>query len=309
MASPRRRCANCGKPLEGRPNQKTCSPACRAALKRTRDRTNKRQELRALAAVETEFPAEGPDEVQAAIQRRRDDVIREAFVDELRPVLREAIDEDVIRAIKGMVGLAPAAILALKQDLESGDAVLRSKAASLIIKYTMGNNLVTPTREGSQGGLTIINQLPDAPQAAVLETGQTEDVIDAEVDEDDDARRCESCRLPRPASDFVGDAPICNHCLADRRARAFDAILSKDALRQSETAEIIQRQGGVGQPEVHQAGPGLQPGDLRTPGVVPERPANPAGFEGGGDPAGTQAVRGAPFSGPPDPKRYSNGSD
>jgi len=231
--------------------------------------------------------ASAADSIRAILAGKTEDAIREAFIEELRPVVREAIDEDAVRAIKGMVGLAPAAILVLQEDLSAEDPVLRQRAAALIMKYSLGNPNAMPPREAAGAGLTIINQMPDA--------GQVDPPVEAEV-VDDETRRCESCRLDRPRSAFVADAPVCGTCVEQRKAAIFEAhgLSSQDAEREPSPTAPLQREGFAGRSQVHQVGAGVQPGQFRTTGVVQIRQA---------DQLGTPA-----FGGPPDPKRWSNGS-
>lgn len=308
MATPARRCLICGKSLVGRgPRAQTCGEAHKKALQRRNARR-----------IDTEREAAGRgadtmDEITSLVNFKTQDAIRAAFVEEVRPIIREAIDNDAIRAIQGMVGLAPAAIMVLAQDLKSDDPVLRSKAATLVVKYTMGNQLVTPPRVDQSAGLVIVNQLPRPAVTAVDGTPPPE--LPPAVDTDE-VRRCDTCALDKPLVEFPGDGPRCEQCLAEAKARVIDqflkpdertALTSANALRQSTTAEDVQRQSISGRSQVHQAGAGLQPGDLRPQWMVPERHANPAGHEGGSPPQGPVRDAAGTFSGPPDPHRWSTG--
>lgn len=251
-------------------------------------------------------------DIAAIIGKGRDDIIHEVMAEELRPVVREAIDQDAIRAIRGMVGLAPAAILVLAEGLESDDEVVRQRSAALIAKYTLGNPMVTPPRDDGSSGLVIINQLPRPGDAPVEELPP----IEATAEE---LRRCDSCNLDKPLSEFPGDGPRCAQCLAEKKAQVIDAFLKPDeraallsphAVRQPAPATDVQRPSPQGGPEVHQAGAGLQSGDIRAAWTEQIRHADPSGHEQGSRPPGPQTLRGASgaFGGPPDPKRWSEGS-
>lgn len=332
--TPRRRCLECGAPLEGGVQQRFCNDAHRKRYARRQARKQRTAERRqhperAPGEPDTERAAEGMlphSDVSELVGKRRDEIIRQTFIEELRPIVREAIDEDAVRAIKGMVGLAPTAVLVLQQDLLSEDPVTRSKAAALVIKYTLGNPNVTPPREGSGQGITIINSLPDAPRVGIVapispETG-TEIPIDADVVEDVDGlgpwpdvadaelRTCDTCNLPKSLGEFPGDGPRCATCLAERKAAVLEAfaIDSSDALPEPSATGDVQREGAPGQPPVHQAGQELQPGDLRTTGLDQTRYAHTPEPPQGGRPGWAEAVRGAAFAGPPDPNRWSPGS-
>ncbi len=222
MGAPQRRCLNCGKPLLGGPNQRACNASCRQQLKRKRDRraqTELRKRDAAMASAPGALAArdDSNSDVSELIGRKQEDVVREAFVEELRPVLRSAIDAGVIKAIESMVGLAPAAVSALQDDLEGDDPYARSRAAALVVKYTMGNPHVTPAREDNKPGLTIINQMPDAPAP----------FIDADLEDapSGDLKRCDTCRLDKPVEDFPADGPRCAQCMEERKAAVIDSLL------------------------------------------------------------------------------------
>lgn len=320
MATPRRRCLECGAPLEGGVQQKFCNDA-------HRKRYARRQERKTRTRERTQHPEAAPgdpdnarsavgifptSDISEIVGKRRDEIIRQTFIEELRPVVREAIDEDAVRAIKGMVGLAPTAVLVLQQDLLSSDAVTRSKAAQLVVKYTLGNPNVVPPREGSATGVTIINQLPDAaaPLRVDAEGSAYDDTPTLSPSADtDELRTCDTCNLPKPLGQFPGDGPRCAQCLADRKQQVLEAFAldSEHALPEPGAAGDVQREGPPGQPEVHQAGAGLQPGDVRTTGLDQTRYAHtpePPEVSRAGWP---EAVRGDAFPGPPDPNRWSPG--
>ena len=173
-----------------------------------------------------------------------------------------------------MVGLAPAAILVLQDDLQSDDPVLRQRAAALIVKYTLGNPNVTPAREGVGAGLTIINQLPDATAAPAVDAT----VEDAPLAlEEGDLRRCDTCQLPRPLAEFPAGGPRCQSCLDSRKASVFEAFSPPPA-------DVA------------------TPGDFQSPTPPTSAPLTVLTDLKPGGSAGT-------FSGPPDPNRFSYGSD
>lgn len=227
--TPARRCIICGDALPpgSRPDRRTCSPAHAKRLQRDEARKRKRNQRErdreasgALGSVGPDSPvALRNDEVAALVGRKREDAIREAFIDEVRPVVREAIDGDVIRAIQGLVGLVPSAVLALEADLAGDDPMARSKAAALVVKYTMGNPNVTPPREDNRPQLTIINAMPDASEPVL------DDPPDIVLDGDaEDLRPCDTCREEKPVSQFPGDGPRCQQCMDERKAAVMAAL-------------------------------------------------------------------------------------
>lgn len=309
---PRRRCLHCGAALNGGPQQQFCSDAHRKQHARSKDRKLVAAQRQA-DRVQGEAPGSissavaRNDDIAALIGRKREDVIREAFVDELRPVVREAIDNDAIRAIQGMVALAPSAVLVLEQDLQSNDPLVRSKAAAMVVKYTLGNPNVAPPRQANDGGLTIINHMPDAVAPAVDDPAQPEAIV-ADATE---VKRCDTCRLDKPVDDFPAGGPRCQVCLDDRKAAVEEAfgIPSDNAVLQPSPAADVQRQGGERESEVGQARSRLQSSDLRTAGMDERRFPDPPETEAGRTTPRPPEVRRAPFAGPRDPNRWSPGEN
>ena len=304
--TPARRCVICGDalPAGARPDRRTCSPAHAKRDQRERAAKAKRAQRDRDSAAQgmgqlTTRDNQPNDDVAQLVGRKRDDAIREAFIDEVRPVVREAIDTDVVRSIQGLVGLVPSAVLALQDDLTGDDPRARSVAAALVIKYTMGNPNVTPPREDSRPQLTIINSMPDAASPSV-------DIVDVPPDADE-VRRCDTCRLDKPEAQFPGDGPRCQQCMDERKAQVMESLRSGDALRQPGPAEDVQRSSGLGRPEVDQAGPRLQPGDLRAAGMDEGRFPDPPPPESRRPAPRPVPVREASqvFAGPPDPRRGS----
>lgn len=147
------------------------------------------------------------------------DVIERELRDQLRPIVREAIDEDVMRAIDDMVGLTPSAVKALRADLDNEkDPVLRQRAYSLVIKYTLGNPNVAPPREATALPFQVNFNLP---RPAELEP-QPNDIVP--LDGDIGAwQTCDVCHLAKPDEEFVGGSSRCQSCLALRK----EAVLEK----------------------------------------------------------------------------------
>jgi hypothetical protein len=217
-------------------------------------------------------PPQKNDHISALIGKAREDLVHEVMREELRPVIREAIDDEIRQSIKMLVGLAPAALLSLANDLSSDDEVIRHKAASLIAKYTLGNPHVTPPRDDTGDKLVIINAMPrpDAPAYDVDATPLPESLgLPSQATDESEQRRCDTCNLDKPLREFPGDGPRCQQCLDDRKQLVIDTFLKPD-----ERASVLG---------------GHTPPPLIT--TLPEPPRNAA----------------AEFGGPPDPRRFSNG--
>ena len=290
----------------------------RMARERKQRQRNRRRAAAEGANIGPEDAKRDP-EVERIIGKNRDEIVKRVFAEELRPVVRDAIDQDAVAAIQGMVGLVPAAILVLAEGLQSQDEVVRQRSAALIAKYTLGNPLATPGRADTGDKLVIINALPRSdtlPSKAIESTSA--DMLEASSYDDSEMRRCDTCRLWKPLEQFPGDGPRCEQCLLERKEQIVNAfldpeerarLLSEHAVRESEAAEDVQRPSSVGGPEVREASPGLQPGDVRPSGLVENRIANLAGHESISPPPRPEALRGASeiFPGPRDPKRWSTG--
>ena len=214
-----RTCSECGGSLEGRgPKAITCSVKCRSA--RARRRAGINEDSKALAAEQ---------EVAAIVRREAPDVVTRIMKQELAPVVREAIDEDVIKAIGAMVGLTSQAVQVLERDIQGDDPVLAQRAAALVIKYTVGHPALVKPEADDYGKLEVHFNLP-RPDAALGGTAPVppniEDaasIDDTHESQDPDTRVCDSCHIEKPVGEFVGGSDRCEQCFQQTR----DAILAR----------------------------------------------------------------------------------
>lgn len=195
----KRTCSECPNPLE-RPNQKTCSAKCRAArsrrLKRISRDNGKQVEL---TAAQTQ--------VAMAVRNEAPDVAHDVIQDELRPIVREAITEDVLRAIETMVGLAPQAVAALAQDLHSEDSKVRQKAYDLWLRYTVGHNAIVRPEEDEAGKQLVVNFNLPRPEGGPGTEAQED--TDTEAQE---LRVCNMCGEEKDVALFVAASDRCSDC-------------------------------------------------------------------------------------------------
>lgn len=200
---PARTCSECGNSLEGtRPGTKTCSNAHRQERSRRLRRAKRNHE---------EFEAnnpEGAQEIARIVRREAPDVIHKILGDELKPIVRDAITEDVLRAISQMVGLTPRAVELMAKDLESEDSTIRQRAYTLITKYTIGHPALVKPDEGNQGHMTVNFNLPRPDDVA--ENGEFP--LDAESLE---LKRCDMCGADKPTNEFVAGSERCEPCYTD----------------------------------------------------------------------------------------------
>lgn len=141
----------------------------------------------------------------AAVRREAPDSIHAVMKEELRPIIREALTEDTLRAIQALVNLTPRAVELIGQDLESDDALVRQKAYTLLLKYTAGHPAVVKPEEGPAGNqINVSFELP-RPEQTVDMTADDVDVIDL--------KQCDMCHADKPVTEFVANSNRCQECM------------------------------------------------------------------------------------------------
>lgn len=211
-----RRCSECGNPIVKKgPTAKTCDDKCRAK------RSRRLKKARADGGRASAMP-EHQQELAARAEGEIQDAVKDVARAELVPVVRAAITEDTLRAIQSLVGLTPQVVSALEQDLASEDDVVRQKAYTLIIKYTMGHPAIVRAEEGTDGKQLIINFGLPRPEAAderanAPSEGRTEEPVDGTGVE---IRQCDKCGADRPLADFVAGSYRCQQCYDAQQAEA-----------------------------------------------------------------------------------------
>lgn len=198
-----RTCSECSSSLSGsRPGTKTCSNKCRLARSR-RLRRSKREE--------EEFVERNPEAAQQIAQmvrRESPDYVKNVIQNELQPIVRDALTEDTLRAIKSLIGLTPRIVELITMDLESEDPVVRQKAYTLVAKYTVGHPaMVSADQTGMQGQMIVQFGLP-RPDAIP-------ELVEAEVEE---FKTCDMCGEDKLASEFVAGSDRCQACFDNWRA-------------------------------------------------------------------------------------------
>lgn len=164
-------------------------------------------------------------ELSDQVRRHAPGVIDKVMREELRPIVREAITEDVIRAIDSMLKLTPRAIEMIEEDLESPDPLVRQKAYTLLLKYTTGHPALlqaNDTQAGSQINVSFELPRPDA-------TADTEATAEeAEVVEEED-RQCDICETIKPISQFVVGSNRCAVCFDTWKATINEEFARRSA--------------------------------------------------------------------------------
>lgn len=195
--------------LKGKPHgTKTCSERCKSQRARRTRRAKQR------VAQNAALPP-GLKDVSDVVTNGVKDAAHEVLQEELRPIVREMLTEDVLAGISTLVGLTPAAIAKLQEHLESEDETISQRAYTLLLKYTMGNpSVAPPPSTPAQGGLSVVFNVPRPGDTTVPE------VIEAEALEVSDPaaqRECTDCGKPRPESEFVAGSDRCTECFDDMR--------------------------------------------------------------------------------------------
>lgn len=196
----------CKGSLEGMsPKAKTCSVGCRQ---------HRGRRLKAAGVDPTAL--EATQGVRELVRAGGQDAVQQVLKQELAPLVRESIDESVLAAIDKMVKLTPAAVEVLAKDMESEDAVMRQRAAALVVKYTIGHPALVRPPEEKPSSFTVNFGLPRPDAAGAGPTA------DAELDPEDvqEAERvCDNCHKPKPLSEFADGSDRCEECFqAARRA-------------------------------------------------------------------------------------------
>lgn len=201
-SDPRRvtgKCSECGKPLYNTA-RKTCGRNHRQARYRRLQRAQRDKNAKTSATMSKHTPLRDEKEVA--------EIVREVYKDELGPVVREALTEDVLRAAQRLVGLTPAMVDAIEEDLNSSDKELRQRAYVLLARYTLGNQSIMPKDEQTAPSLQVSFNLPRPGEAPTP----------AEVTESIELRQCMECQADKPVSEFEGPSERCTVCHDAKRA-------------------------------------------------------------------------------------------
>lgn len=201
-----RTCSECGASLAAYSNtRKTCSDTCRSARSRRYAKANR----------EPEQTSEHFRQIAQYVKNEEPDLVRDVVREEIRPIVREALTEETLQAIQSLLGLAPAAIAALADDLANDeDPGLRQRAAALVTKYTMGHPALVQPKDTEPNAQMVVHfalPRPDANSAAHVVGIDDVELVDVKV--------CDECHVEKPADQFVAASSRCNDCYEKRRAR------------------------------------------------------------------------------------------
>lgn len=192
---------------------KTCCPAHRLQRSRRIRRANREVE-----EYQEQHNA-ADQEVAAIVRGEAPDVIKDVMRAQLGPVVREALTEDVLRAVQSMLGLTPKAVELLREDMESDDKVLRQRAYMLVTKYTIGHPALLQHEDASGSGqLTVNFNLPRPTDDPTI--------IEVDVLPDEELKTCDMCNAEKPSSEFVAESDRCQDCFEKWKASVLEQFAS-----------------------------------------------------------------------------------
>lgn len=211
----KRTCTECGEVFPtSRPDSKTCGSSCRAKRSR-RLRNLSRQRTEPASDAHRNLPHQA---AIASAVRDAPDIAHEMLQQELAPIIREALTDEVLQSIHKLVGLTPAAVAQLGEDLHNENANIRQKAYSLLLRYTVGHPaLIHPVEDESSKQL-IVNFAMPRPAAEPAFQGMMGQPTEAEIPDvelvadDEDTRECDVCDGSFPVSQFIANSNRCSSC-------------------------------------------------------------------------------------------------
>lgn len=198
---------------------KSCSKSCR------------QKRARRLAAAKKKSTTQTPydpavQDMRAAVAGEVKDAIHETAVEEIRPLVREAMTGSVLTAINTMVGLTPRAIEVLEQQMNSEDEVIAQRAATLFLKYTMGNpSVAPPPTEKAPAPMTVTFNIPRAGDPTDTTPSGP---VELDVDDAEELRQCTDCSKHKSESEFVGASSRCQECFDGLHATLAERFAVKD---------------------------------------------------------------------------------
>lgn len=219
-------CSECGKQLRPKPGRKlrtdakTCGARCRTNRSR-RLRRLKYQEKRLRQdeerGIDRSVDGQGTSALAPMVDTRGGmrvrDILARTFQEELRPIIREQITEETLRAIQRLVALTPVMVEAIGRDLEHPDPKIHQRAYSVLARYTLGHTaIVTPPEEASRRTMTVIFD-------GMVRPGQDPAPEPIEAKASEPPRVCNSCDQTKPAVEFVERSDRCIDCHNELQAR------------------------------------------------------------------------------------------
>jgi hypothetical protein len=187
--SKERKCPTCGETVEGAANRVFCSKACAGR----------------------KAPADNALEVRAALRELSVDksMIREVLAEEVREQIGQHIRDNLLGAVEDMVGLGPTVVAALKEDLDTKDWAVRSRAYQYWLRYILPMVKDAERKDEKDDRTVVIVQNIPAPDVTV------EYVEDAEYEPfEADWPTCTQCDERKHPDMIDEEDGMCSACRA-----------------------------------------------------------------------------------------------
>lgn len=228
-------CSECGErlPADSHPSRLTCPnqegrPSCagrrKERLKRAARKAAQRPPRGASGGPEHDYRDTAMH--QAAIPAGHgvssaiDEIGHKVIAEELRPMIRQALTDNVLDALTKLVGITPDIVARLAEDVNDTDPIVRQKAYGLVLRYVLGHGAVQPKDEAERATMTVLFESMPRPDAISPEPSQLpEPAVEVEAADVDEVKQCEDCEVDKPVSEFDNDAPRCRQCVAEYKAR------------------------------------------------------------------------------------------
>jgi hypothetical protein len=173
------------------------------------------------------------------------------------PVVREMLTERVLNELNVLVNAIPRAAETIVRDLDDPDPDVHQKAATLLLKYTLGNSSIAPPPVGAADaapmqvfiGMPQQGGTPAAVDSEATEVPEIEAGSEAAEPNEEPERECLECHLFKSPDQFVGASHRCQDCqkkLMDSVTERYpDLVRSVHASGQrSTTSEAVRDEGG-----------------------------------------------------------------
>jgi hypothetical protein len=151
-------CRNCKAPLDGDTRRRYCSTKCKKEFNYNVS-TGKSTAPEVRSVPEYVKNARALAERKLADMTVLDDEVREVMREEVRKHITERVKDRVIGATDLMGEMLPLAMARLYEDLESQDWARYSRAAAIVMRYTM--MIANQDADGADlGRITVVHEIP-----------------------------------------------------------------------------------------------------------------------------------------------------
>lgn len=202
-----RTCAVCGVEIEHKiASAKFCGPTCRQKHRRNKSKSMKFNSRKGKIAEEYQNAV-------AVVNNEIEDEVREVFREEIRAAITERVRANVLGAAEALTGLLPETIAVIAADLDNKDWMKRSRAAAMVMKYSMP--LINEDGNKKDLGQIIVEHripLPETTLGRAVEQHLIEDAEWSEVKKGGLVNPDLPYNAETNPEVFEKDYPICTGC-------------------------------------------------------------------------------------------------